>query len=323
MRGCGSEPAQNLPCCPQGILALTAGACTLQTRHLHPLPVPPHSLLCSTLKTCTKTPPLPAQLGSPALVLLGTGTGTATISQQLSLQCLAELIPGSPVPAPGPPAPATPPLATLLAGGHAGREPAWVTVTPLCESLFPSPSAGQGWHSLSLTAGFGGRLAAWGMPLGCQQVHHLHHCHYGVPWALTEDEHTEETTDSCLLLKSGGSKPQPSAPLCRGSRTCQAGLRGNSFWCRSSPSPGTAGSELQGFCSKASLRPSPRACCSSAVTGANPLPTASHRSLPQQGLWREQRPGGASPIPSSSWELPLGCAASPTCGAPAPCFSHG
>lgn len=246
---------------------------------------PPRSLLRSTLKICTKTPLLPALLGSPALVLLG--TGTATISQQLSPSCLAELIPGSPVPAPGPPAPAS----------HAA---CWWT------HWQGTGSGARARPRVQVRAG--GDTSA--LPRQVLRADWLDGgCHFAasrcitstavitVPWALTEDEHTTETTDSCSLLKSGGSKPQPSTPSCRGSRASQAQLRGNSFQYRASPSPGTTRSELWGFCLKAALQPSPQARCSSAVTRANPLPTASHRSLPRRGLWRELHPRQHEPHP--------------------------
>lgn len=80
----------------------------------------------------------------------------------------------------------------------------------------------------------------------------------------------------------------------------RAELEGSSLQCHPSPSPGTAGSEIRGFCSKVALQPSPQGRCSSVVTRANPLPTASHQSLHQQGLWRDLHPAGVSPVPLSA-----------------------
>lgn len=102
----------------------------------------------------------------------------------------------------------------------------------------------------------------------------------------------------------------------------QAELRGT-LQCHPSPSPGTAGSELWGFCSEVALQPLPQARCSSAVTRTDPLPTVSHLRLPQRGLWRDLHPSGMSSVPSSRRERLLGRAASPARGALAPHFSRG
>ena len=145
-----------------------------------------------------------------------------------------------------------------------------------------------------------------------------------VPGALTEDEHTTETTNSWLLLKSGGSKPPPSIPSCRGSCTATAfgflkpiprhrGQRAPGFSLEGSFAALTTGSLQQrsDACQPSPHHVTPKSASTGALEGAAPRRRESH-PLQQLGaparLCRLSRVQGASSsllprVTSDQWHL--------------------
>lgn len=92
---------------------------------------------------------------------------------------LAELILGSPLPAPGPPVLATPSHAACWWTRWWTRW--WGTGSGHSDSAVrePIPEPRSRLRVTSVSHGsFRGRIGYTGMPFGCQQVHHLRCCHY-------------------------------------------------------------------------------------------------------------------------------------------------
>lgn len=180
----------------------------MQLRHPRPPPTPPHSLCHSTLKTCTKTPFLPAGMSSSLAVQF--------LNQNY------QLLP--------------PQLHHLLLDMLVGN---WVMVLALRESLSPSPSTTEAGisslpHQVSRPDWLHG---------GCHLVASrciIPSAIIMVPWALTGDGTTSPFAP-CIRRQQG------CTPWCRGSCACQAELQGTRFWCHSSSFPATAGSELWVF----------------------------------------------------------------------------
>lgn len=231
---------RDLPCCPQDIPAQTTGTVHLATE-------PP---------TPSSSPP------SPLLV----PQHSQNMHQNTTFASRNELIPGSPAPESELPAPATPasPLAAGYASGELGHGAG-------AESLSPSPSATEAGisplpHQVSRPDWLHG---------GCHLV--ASRCIISpaiitVPWALTGDG----TTSSCLLLKSGGSKPVH--PGAEGAEHARLSCKRHGFGATQAPSQ-LLQAASSGFLFKGGSAPLPQSHCGSAGTCANPLPSMSHHSL--------------------------------------------
>lgn len=213
----------------------------MQLRHPRPPSShPPHSLCHSTLKTCTKTPLLPAGMSSSLAVQF--------LNQNY------QLLP--------------PQVHHLLLGTIVGN---WVMVLALRECLSLNPSA--------TGAGISSFPHQVSRPDWLHRECHLVNSRcitspaiITVPWALTGDG----TTSSCLFLKSAGSKPVH--PGAEGAVHARLSCKAHGFGATQAHSQ-LLQAASSGFLFKGGSAPLPQSHCGSAGTCANPLPGMSHQSL--------------------------------------------